>query len=109
MSDWSELKRLAEAASKNGHHIYINARDDNNWRDNAQFHVNCTPAEVLALIAENEESAKHSVILGDLVEKVIAERDQLKAENEALTERLTECAEFIDELQESLDIEGGQS
>lgn len=37
-----------------------------------------------ALKTENEQSSNHCVIVGNLLERVVAERDQLKAENEAL-------------------------
>jgi hypothetical protein len=45
-----ELARLAKAATKAPHHIYTNARDDNNWRANADFQVAASPDAVLALI-----------------------------------------------------------
>jgi len=54
MNDYSELKKAAEAASKDGCHIYMHARDDGNWSANAKFHTACKPEDVLALIADNQ-------------------------------------------------------
>lgn len=50
----AELKRLAAAADKGGHHIYTSIRDSNNWATNDAFIDAATPETVLALIAENE-------------------------------------------------------
>ena len=50
----ADLKRLAAAADKGGHHIYTHARDSNNSVANAVFICAATPEAVLALIAENE-------------------------------------------------------
>jgi hypothetical protein len=58
MNDYSELEKAADAASKGGHHIYMNARDDGNWVANARFHTTCKPEDVLALIAENASMRK---------------------------------------------------
>lgn len=49
--DMEELARLAKAANKAPYHIYTNARDDNNWRANADFQEAASPDAVLALIA----------------------------------------------------------
>lgn len=138
MTDYTELKRLAEAATKssgqmrvetdyNGVHQVIG---DGGWKimnawhtpdgkgmQNAQFYAAASPAAVLDLIAENDrlrdgdqESTELcdtlSSLLGQVavavrgpeepksrhgfsdlpsrVKTVVAERDQLKAENEAL-------------------------
>lgn len=52
-----ELALLAKAANKAPHHIYTNARDDDNWRANADFHAAASPDAVLALIASAASSA----------------------------------------------------
>lgn len=71
-----ELALLAEAANKAPHHIYTNARDDNNWRANAAFHAAASPDAVLGLIATAASSASRPARSGtteqDLVERLAA-------------------------------------
>jgi hypothetical protein len=71
-----ELALLAKAANKAPHHIYTNARDDNNWRANADFHAAASPDTVLALIAAAAPSASRPARNGtaeeDLVERLSA-------------------------------------
>lgn len=94
MSDYSELKAAAEAASKHGHHIYINARDDGNWLANSKFHVDCTPDIVLELLKELEVSTSVGKALGITLGNVVEGRDalvlaveNLKAESKRLVAR----------------------
>ena len=46
-----DIKRLAQAASPSPHHVYIHARDDNNWDANLRFHQEVGPTEVLKLLS----------------------------------------------------------
>ena len=74
MSDYSELKRLAEAAlNDNGDYVALN-----------DYGMAVPPAVVLGLIEEYERvcALNHSQF-GDAI-RGNAERDHLKAENEAL-------------------------
>lgn len=102
MRDYSELKLLAEAAPEGPwfgpeyapgtsyvfdvdlgtllHYESIDSEKDACLR----YVAAANPAAVLALIADIEQSERGNVILGDHLAKVVAERDQLKAENEAL-------------------------
>ncbi|NCE83512.1 hypothetical protein [Pseudomonas sp. Q1] len=100
MTDNTELKRAASASKNWGGEVgegrwyaaecfkrpYFSAQD-------AEFIAACDPGRVLALIAENERlntECKQLILLehhGGTVEaatNLLAERDQLKAENEAL-------------------------
>ena len=88
MNDYSELKRLADAAQ---HDRHLGALED--YADAA------TPAVVLALIAENEaikaqfdECARLFVDATEQACKAQRERDQLKAENESLRAALEVAA-----------------
>lgn len=76
VADMEELALLAQAANKAPHHIYTNARDDNNWRANAAFHAAASPDVVLALIAAASPSASRTARNGtteeDLVERLSA-------------------------------------
>lgn len=102
MGDYSELKRLAEALLASDDHA-----DFPGWMAANDAFDNATgPAAVLALIAENERLFKllertvdQHVPLTELecvpgwsraveLVEVVAERDQLKAENEALREEV---------------------
>jgi hypothetical protein len=71
-----ELALLAKAANKAPHHIYTNARDDNNWRANADFHAAASPDAVLTLIAAAAPSAlrpaRNSTPEEDIVERLAA-------------------------------------
>lgn len=81
MTDYTELKRLAEAAAKG----------DWSGAKAGEFMVAANPAAVLALIAENERL--RADLDGEMTqardfniehEELKSERDQLKAENETL-------------------------
>ncbi|AZE53456.1 hypothetical protein C4K03_1285 [Pseudomonas synxantha] len=79
MCDYSELKRLAIAAQyDNGDYVALN-----------DYGMAVPPAVVLALIAENERMREDACfravksLRGDC-KGLMAERDQLKIENEAL-------------------------
>lgn len=83
MSDYSKLKRLAEAAMPDDASPYLPCQ--------VAFMNAATPAAVLALIAENEtlkaqfdECARLFVDATEQACKAQRERDQLKTENEAL-------------------------
>jgi hypothetical protein len=100
MTDRQELKRLAERAEKNGHHIYMDGRDSSNWLSNALYVSAATPEAILALIAENEGlHAQHSRDSGELRKLCAArdsarrERDQFKANSERHKMDL-ECAQM---------------
>lgn len=114
MSDYSELKRLAETATPGEWHtddpwivyaqidgkiIYLANTEKLDVRrpqsySNAEFIAAANPAAVRALITENERLLKteHGMIDGDLARyahKCQQERDQLKAENEALRKAIS--------------------
>ncbi|MGY2171835.1 hypothetical protein [Pseudomonas gingeri] len=79
MTDYTELKRLAEAASRPG------------FRWMTGFTLATGPDVILALIAENErlerlalDSVNEEYAAQMSLESICAERDQLKAENEVL-------------------------
>lgn len=99
MSDYTQLKRLAEASLGEWYEIgelryedrsgYINGLH----HDDEYFIAAANPAVVLALIADLDEARngmKHScaIRLKKGIERLEAERDQLKAENEALRKAL---------------------
>lgn len=67
MTDYTELKRLAE------HHLSL-----------GHAYTVATPSAVLALIAENESAHKHWQNESNNVQVLVAEVARLKAENEAL-------------------------
>ncbi len=52
MIDEQELRELAEAAEKDGDHIYTNPRDSNKWRDIEAWVNVASPAVVTALLDE---------------------------------------------------------
>ena len=109
MSQYDELKRLAEAAPEgpwtywgesaneifqaSGHLVLIIAHDQS--VPACKFIAAANPAAVLALIAENERLALANHARDSLITKIQDERDQLKAENEALRNALTECADSL--------------
>lgn len=132
MSEYTELKRLAEAATQcsgprrvetdyNGVHQVLG---DGSWkilnawhtpdgkgRFNAEFHAAASPLVVLALISTidvlrndtesrcewiNEASAEI-----DRLQAIEAERDQLKAENEALSKD-AERYQWLRDISESI-------
>lgn len=88
MTDYSEIKQAAEAASKDGHHIYMNARDDGNWSENALFHILCTPDVVLALLKDLEVATSVGKALGVTLANVVESRDALVSALAALREDL---------------------
>lgn len=95
MADWSELKQLAHEVTE-GEVEWLDAGE---WRavmaeDWADFVAACTPDAILALIAENErlrqsenETIEGSVAIVCANKKLLDERDQLRAEVEALRQR----------------------
>nr|WP_294974926.1 hypothetical protein [uncultured Pseudomonas sp.] len=99
MTDRQELKRLAERAEKNGHHIYMDGRGSSNWLSNALYVSAATPEAILALIAENERMQSAGKTLehigytdngGELWKPPLGTKpdfdliDELRAENDAL-------------------------
>lgn len=100
MGDYSELKRAAEAIEPGTFRTPEAWEEDRRYSDEEirqiEFMALATPETVLALIAENEQSQRGNVILGDLVAKVVAERDQLKAKNKALRKGLAECTASLE-------------
>lgn len=124
MSDHSELKKLAEAATAGDWHHYrhgvikggpaikftngsaqqqIAMTTGTNWMRadeqcaNADFIAAANPAAVLALIAELEQSQLIGRISCnfDGYKAVLDERDQLKAEVEALKDQLEHADELV--------------
>ncbi|WP_223504248.1 ead/Ea22-like family protein [Pseudomonas sp. GL-RE-29] len=112
MSDYSELKKLAEAATpgqwdrSDGNEVSVSYEGDEaywSWENagpaqlhgsgaqpiaDADFIAAANPAAVLALIAENEHlKAGGQLLVGDRNELRV-DRDQLKTENEALRKAL---------------------
>lgn len=53
-----ELRKLAEAASMHGHHIYTHPRDDVNWQANEAWIDAANPAAILALLDRVEKAEK---------------------------------------------------
>ena len=111
MTDYSGLKRLAEAAT---------AYAEEDWhtperlfiameKPDAEFVSGCSPFSVLALIAKMERTEEeldktelralkfiHQCNAhADLYRELRAERDKLKAENEALRGLIGECAQYL--------------
>jgi len=94
MTDYTELKRAAEAASRgswsqDGFDVQNDDIEDYrvsrcNLLADAKFIAAANPAAVLALIAQIEQDETHLRAFSSVAETAIAERYQLKAENEAL-------------------------
>lgn len=83
MTDYSELKRLAEAALPYG--------------ADEKFEAAARPEAVLALIAENERlSGECEGCPMSVAEELRVERDKLKAENERLRLALESCADDLE-------------
>lgn len=90
MTDYTELKRLAEAAQ------YENCEFQHELvAATKAFFVGCIPEQILALIAENDrlerlalDAVNAEFSVNTDIESMCAERDQLKAENEALREEI---------------------
>ncbi len=96
MTDYTELKRLADAAKNWGGEV-----GEDRWYvaecfkqpyfsvPDAEFIAACDPGKIRALIAENEQLRDGAnmrairSLRGDCAD-LLAERDQLKAENDAL-------------------------
>lgn len=53
-----ELRKLAEAASMHGHHIYTHPRDDVNWQANEAWIDAANPAAILELLDRLEKAEK---------------------------------------------------
>lgn len=97
MSDYTELQKAAEYAAQDTIKF---ADEGEEMRALQQFHEEVDPETVLALIAENERlstactraeqvinaESKDAAIATGRANLLQAERDQLKAENEALRE-----------------------
>ena len=99
MSDYADLKAAATYAAQDA----IKFSDESEeMRALQQFHEEVDPETILALIAENEQLAKTAdcwdrlnVQNKALSDSFRAERDQIKAENEALRQVLAISHEFI--------------
>jgi regulator of replication initiation timing len=104
MTDYTELKRLAEAVESCAS---MDVADESAWMRRT------TGAKVVELLEEPDElKAKNESLSGfdkaykeewekarDLqseMDEIVAERDQLKAENEALRKVLTECTASLE-------------
>ncbi|MGU9821113.1 hypothetical protein [Pseudomonas sp. LF090] len=105
MTDYTELKRLAEAAPEGPwfgpeyapgtsyvfdvdlgtllHYESIDTEQDACLR----YVAAANPAAVLALIAQLEQDEMHLRVFSRVAETAVSERDQLKAENARSTER----------------------
>jgi predicted nucleic acid-binding Zn-ribbon protein len=97
MSDYSELKKRAEAVVGMDYPWEHTIRDGRLGKTSTAYALMAHPVNVLALIAENErlksdlnESNDLVEHLGDRRKALTAERDQLKTENEALVDALNE-------------------
>lgn len=102
MTDYSELKRLAEAANSVLGDIAIemtlsSASGPNQSEINAvtAFTGAANPAAVLTLIAENERHAKNAEEWEKSCVHWMAERDQLKSENSRLQGELHAASDLI--------------
>lgn len=124
MTDYTELKQLAEKASPGpwwidshgmtmmsmpGLKVVFNhpaegaaVRNEetgnlSHWRNDwdASYIAAANPAAILALIAENESAHKHWQNESNNVQVLLAEIALLKAENEALRKSLTDCADSL--------------
>lgn len=118
MTDYTELKRLAEAATPGRNFdrlpmaggglkyectgddgslvLKVDHKNDewgfvgDNGQADEEFFLACTPASVLALIAESESARKHWQNESNNVQVLVAEVARLKAENEALRKDQTD-------------------
>lgn len=104
MTDYSELKRLAEAAMPDDASPYLPCQ--------VAFMNAATPAAVLALIAENEtlkaqfdECARLFVDATEQACKAQRERDQLKAENERMRLALKSAEDAMWKAESNMDNE----
>lgn len=91
MNDYSELKRMAERIREGSGLQGMNAEE-------AMFDFECaaTPDAILALIAENERlSGECEGCPMAIAEALRIERDQLKAENEALRKGSGKAADAL--------------
>ena len=84
MSDYSELKRVAEAVLAMNYPWEHTVRDGRLGKTSTEYARLAHPSNVLALIAEIEQGEMHLRAFGSVAETAIAERDQLKAENAGL-------------------------
>ncbi len=108
MTDYTELKRLADELIA-ANDLFNDKPQDNEVGDawslaNDRFTEAASPESILALIAENvrlNAECKQLILLehnGGTVEaatNLLAERDQLKADNEALRNAPMECTDSL--------------
>lgn len=85
MSDYTELQKAAQYAAQDTIKF---ADEDEEMRALQQFHEEVDPETVLAVIAQIERAEMHLRVFSTVAETAVAERDQLKAENEALRKDL---------------------
>lgn len=111
MKDYSELKRLAEAAKRSGEENGERWPIQGDWFDfsrgpEIEYVCSASPAAVLSLIAEVErhqslydhmKSMREAYGYGSWTE-VLTVAEKLKAENEALRKALTVILENSDDL-----------
>lgn len=112
MSDNAELKRAAEAASQgrwNQDGFEVQNDDINDYRvarcnrlADAKFIAAANPAAVLTLIAQIERDEMHLRAFSTVAETAVAERDQLKAENERLESEAVYSAAGFDAAREEI-------
>ena len=110
MTDYSELKRLAEAANAVTSDVNVEMTLASESGPNqaeidavTAFMGMAIPAAVLAMLADIEyltesrqEAREERNRIGDRHDALEAERDQLKAENEVLRKGLAECATSLE-------------
>lgn len=91
MTNWTELKRLAESIKEG---CGLRGAD----AEEAMFNFECaaTPETILALIAENERLSEMANRLADDGISISDERDQLRAEVEALRNSLRQISNEVD-------------
>ena len=115
--DKAKLKALAEAATQSHgarrvevDHNGVHVIGDGSWKilsawhtpdgkgaQNAEFAAAASPATILALLAEIESAETRLHDVAALCATVEQERDQLKAENEALRKALGKISVQVDE------------
>ena len=106
MTDYTELKRLAEAAQ------YENCEFQHELvAATKAFFVGCIPEQILALIAEKESAHKHWQNESNNVQVLVAEVARLKAENEALRNAFRPLLAHWDDLKagESVNVDAARA
>ncbi|MCF5049328.1 hypothetical protein GIW77_24360 [Pseudomonas simiae] len=98
MTDYTELKRLAEAAKAEEVRVIQLAASGDGWEalpDQASFRCVASPEAVLSMIAENDRlqraeknDATAYMASIDRQEEIRVDRDEVRAENEALRKDL---------------------